>query len=121
MSAVKLNNIYEGIEHYTPAIIVQKSVQWRDANPTIARKVVCGASLFVSGLAGLVDAVASIALAILSSPLELAGLHFARSFLKRTLFESVLSGMHLTVNQFDNLCSKNLNDCIAQQLKNTFG
>jgi hypothetical protein len=58
MSAVNLNNFYKCVNFLPAPVAIRTVGKWRDDDPTIARKVVCGATLFAGGIAGLVDAVA---------------------------------------------------------------
>lgn len=89
---------------------------WRDKDPNIFRKVVCGAGLLISGLAGLVDTVASLALGILTYPLNLFGYEFIKTFFQRALFGGYVSGMAITISQFDNLVEKKLMKKIQDRL-----
>lgn len=89
---------------------------WRDEDPSIVRKVVCGAGILVSGLVGLVDAVASLALAILTYPLNWFGHKFSKAFFDRALFGGCVSAMAITISQFDNLVEKKLMEKIQNRL-----
>ncbi len=78
--------------------------EWRDENPTIVRKVVFGAVLVGSSLGLLIDSVTSLALAIITSPLELFGIHLAINFAQRSAGNFVISALCFTYLQCKNWC-----------------
>ncbi|WP_041941458.1 hypothetical protein [Waddlia chondrophila] len=94
--------------------------KWRDENVGVIRKVATGAALACSGLACFVDTVGSLALAILTSPLKLAGITFADSFFIRALGSGFCGGMFLTVAQYDNIVADSIRDAIGERINAFF-
>ena len=82
---------------------IQQVIPWRDENPEVIRKVVTGALFAGSGLLSFIDTVASLALAILTSPLKLGGIKFTDAFLNRVKMNCAIGAMLLTVGQYDNI------------------
>lgn len=89
---------------------------WRDKDPNIFRKVTCGAAIFAGGLVGVIDAVISIALGILTYPLNWFGHEFSKAFYERALFGGCVSIFALTISQYDNLVENKLLKKIQDRL-----
>ncbi len=72
-------------EGFHPLLEVMSNIrEWRDEDPGTVRKVVFGAALLVSSLVFLIDSITSLALAIITLPLELFGIELARNFAERS-------------------------------------
>jgi hypothetical protein len=69
----------------------------------VARRLACGMALAVGSLIGLIDSVASLALAILTAPAELAGIKLNRAFITRILLSTEMSALSLTVLMYLNI------------------
>lgn len=95
---------------------IAKVAIWRDKNPNILRKVACGAGMLACGLVGIVDAIVSISLGILSYPLNYFDYAFSNALYKRALFGGFVSGIALTISQYDNLSEAKLFDKIKKRL-----
>lgn len=110
--------VYDVISKPNPAFdkIGLSTITWRDKDPSIGRKMICGIALTVSGLACLIDSIASLALAIITLPLEFVGIKLARSFSIRSATNALSGGAMLTIFNYDNLREK----CLADKLDSRF-
>lgn len=113
---MSIQSICKLIEHPHAAALAITACEWRDENVGVIRKVATGAALACSGLACLVDTVGSLALAILTSPLKLAGIKFADSFFIRALKSGLWGGVFLTVAQYDNIVADSIVNAIDKRL-----
>jgi len=100
------NSIAEPLPFFEKS--VENVTRWRDSDPSVIRKVATGAALAGIGIASLVDAVVSVALAILTSPLLLAGMDFSKAFIVRAMINGLIAGAFLTVIQYDNATADSL-------------
>ena len=91
--------------------------EWRDKDPSVIRKVATGAAFAGIGIASLVDAVVSVALAILTSPLLLAGMDFTKAFGERAMMNGFIAGAFLTVAQYDNATADSLKDAFKKRFQ----
>ncbi len=98
-----MDNVCKSIKFYEGFNPVEKGfkkiVKWRDNAPGIGRRVVLGAALVGLSLGFLIDSVTSLALAIITSPLELFGIKFARNFAVRSFIGCAHAGFCLSIFQ----------------------
>lgn len=103
-----LTPLYKVIETPLNAHIVRASIDWRNDNPTFFHRVAISLTMVSSAFLGVVDSIASLALSILFSPLELAGCQFSRNFFKRSIISGLCTGLSLTVMQYDNFAKQRI-------------
>ncbi len=105
-----MDKIYNQIDFYdgfNPVLNgMDKIGEWRDEDSTIVRKVVFGAALVGSSLCFLIDLVASLALAIITSPLELFGIHLAINFAGRSVISGAWFALCLIYFQYANVANE---------------
>lgn len=78
--------------------------RWRDRDiPSLTqRKIVCGIALASTSLGSVIESIVSIVFGVLTSPLELFGIKFARNFMKRAGDALVMGAKNISVNQHYN-------------------
>lgn len=97
------------IKNFHPIVdAFANTVEWRDQESNVARKVVAGAGLAVLGLGCLIDAIVSLSLAILTSPTYLMGNSITKNLLSRSFYIGLFGLYSLTVAEYDNIVVKNL-------------
>lgn len=100
---------------------IRKMMDWRDHAPSlgtmIGKRIVCGFALAGLAIAGLIDVIASFALALLFFPVEMLGkaidsdkLQFSRHLVTRAAIGIVLSGSCLMTHQIGNIYTDCLNN-----------
>ncbi len=97
---IKIGDLKEGFYPVNRAL--KKTGKWRDKDPGIVKKVVFGAALLVSSLVFLIDSITSLALAIITLPLELFGIELARNFAERFSNNGLLALGSLSICQYSN-------------------
>jgi hypothetical protein len=103
VQASPLISTYETVKTPLHTMAWQKIKDWKEESPYMGRKIVYGLAITGLAIAGVVDIAASIALGILSSPLELAGYQFSRNFFIRSGLGVLTTIILLTIEQYDNI------------------
>ena len=87
--------------------IVRFPIKWRNEAKSILGKVVrrvcCGVALALLAIAGLVEAVTSLALAILTSPSQLAGYELSSKLFHRAKRSAFGALMFISMGEFVNV------------------
>lgn len=115
-SNVQPSGLNNAIENFNPiAKSINSVIKWRDAQPGIARKVVAGAAMAAISLGGLIDAVTSLAFAILTSPALLFGSKTPTLLLGRAVTNGFVSLVSISIAQHDNIFSEQLGQSLSKR------
>lgn len=99
---------YENVKTPLHTLFGHKVLEWKNETNSCGRRIVCGLALASLAIGGVLDMIASVALAILTSPGELAGYQYSRNFFLRVANGAITSLTFLTIFQYENIKGETL-------------